>query len=294
LKASKLVILDMGEYEVPGINLELVVSGQAPRQQQGPADGGKRAGQQPQDQEQQERRRQRQQRRRKSGRLRVYSVAPSCLADRAREWGNSLAFKEGWRQTDRGFFEAPGAVGAATLTLRDAAVAPDLMPHVTVVCAGVEGAKWLVRWRHAGEVREMARLLRMVYVAALRAVPGGYLCREQEGGLRYMLAFRDAEGALQWCLLVQEALMYAPWPAALLALLEFGEQHTRDGGTLLFRGPRVKMGVCEGRPRSLVANEEGRADYFGASVNQAARYMDAAARGGQVACDLQLVEAAFR
>jgi class 3 adenylate cyclase len=54
------------------------------------------------------------------------------------------------------------------------------------------------------------------------------------------------------------------------------------------------MGVCKGRPRSLVANEEGRADYFGASVNQAARYMDAAACGGQVACEIQLIEAVFK
>jgi class 3 adenylate cyclase len=255
------------------------------------------AQQQPYKQQQQQpeqEQKQEQQPHHKPDRLRVYTVLPACLAARAKVWGSSLSLKEGWRQTDRGFFDAPGAVTAATLTPRDAAPAADAMPRVTMVFACVEGAKWLVRWRHAGEVREMARLLRMVLVAALRAVPGGYLCREQEGGLRYMLAFGSAEAALQWCLLVQEALMYAPWPAALLALPEFGEQHTPDGGTLLFRGPRVKMGVCEGRPRSLVADHVGRADYFGASVNQAARYMDAAAHGGQVACELDFATAVFR
>ena len=42
-------------------------------------------------------------------RLRVYSVLPPCLAERARFWGGHLALKEGWQQTDRGFFDAPGA-----------------------------------------------------------------------------------------------------------------------------------------------------------------------------------------
>eukprot|EP00775_Hariotina_reticulata_P001620 gene1620-1960_t len=47
---------------------------------------------------------------------------------------------------------------------------------------------------------------------ALRFVPGGYLCRMQEGDLKYMLAFASARGALEWCLLVQEAAMYLNWP----------------------------------------------------------------------------------
>jgi hypothetical protein len=42
------------------------------------------------------------------------------------------------------------------------------------------------------------------------------------------------------------------------------------------------MGVCEGPPKSILPDHLGRADYHGASINQAARYMDAAAHGGQV------------
>jgi hypothetical protein len=34
----------------------------------------------------------------------------------------------------------------------------------------------------------------------------------QEGDLKYMLAFATARGALEWCLLVQEASMYLHWP----------------------------------------------------------------------------------
>ncbi|KAI8472451.1 MAG: hypothetical protein J3K34DRAFT_519781 [Monoraphidium minutum] len=346
-EGSSLVILDMGEYEVPGINVaaargaarqrrhEEEQGGRQPQQQQPAAAGA--AGQPRQQAEaggvrqeaggaaapaapgaaapevsaadvlssaaaeqlppppppQQKQPQQQPAGRARPDRLRVYSVLPACLSERAKVWRSSLSLKEGWRQTDRGFFDAPGAAAAARLTPRDLVPAAECMPPVTLVFAGVEGAKWLMRWRHAGEVREMARLLRLVLAAALRAVPGGYLCREQEGGLRYMLAFRSAEGALAWCLLAQEALMYAPWPPALLELPGFGEQHTPDGGTLLFRGPRLKMGVCEGRPRSLVADHAGRADYFGPGVNQAARYMDAAAHGGQVACELELAKAVF-
>ena len=35
------------------------------------------------------------------------------------------------------------------------------------------------------------------------------------------------------------------------------------------------MGVCEGVPGSIMPDHMGRADYHGASVNQAARFMDA-------------------
>ena len=35
------------------------------------------------------------------------------------------------------------------------------------------------------------------------------------------------------------------------------------------------MGVCEGLPGSVMPDHNGRADYLGHSVNQAARFMDA-------------------
>lgn len=45
---------------------------------------------------------------------------------------------------------------------------------------------------------------------------------------------------------------------------------------------RLKMGVCCGVPKTIIPDHLGRADYHGASINQAARYMDAGAHGGQV------------
>ena len=40
---------------------------------------------------------------------------------------------------------------------------------------------------------------------------------------------------------------------------------------------RLKIGVCEGFPNSIMPDENGRADYHGASVNLAARFMSAGA-----------------
>jgi hypothetical protein len=91
--------------------------------------------------------------------------------------------------------------------------------------------------------------------------------------------------------LVQEQLLLAPWPDALLALPAFAA--VRDGlGRLLFRGPRLRMGACEGRPRSITPDHAGRADYAGHAVNMAARYTEAA-HGGQVVFDVTLAEKAL-
>jgi hypothetical protein len=51
----------------------------------------------------------------------------------------------------------------------------------------------------------------------------------------------------------------------------------------------MKVGVCEGSPRSIIPDHLGRADYHGSSINQAARYMDAGAHGGQVGACWALV-----
>lgn len=46
----------------------------------------------------------------------------------------------------------------------------------------------------------------------------------------------------------------------------------------------------EGIPQSILPDHEARADYHGASINMAARFMDKGARGGQIACTLELAQ----
>lgn len=54
------------------------------------------------------------------------------------------------------------------------------------------------------------------------------------------------------------------------------------------------QGLAEGVPRSMVPDQNGRADYFGASINQAVGTMQVAAHGGQVVCDEALAKGVFR
>jgi len=39
--------------------------------------------------------------------------------------------------------------------------------------------------------------------ALLLVMPDGYLCRQQPGALRYMVAFKDPARAVKWCLMLQ-------------------------------------------------------------------------------------------
>lgn len=92
------------------------------------------------------------------------------------------------------------------------------------------------------------------------------------------------QDAVKWCLVIQDALMWQDWPEALLKIDKAKEERD-DRGDIVFRGPRLRMGMCHGCPRAIVPDHNGRADYHGASINSAARYMDAAAHGGQLVCE---------
>ncbi|KIY92834.1 hypothetical protein MNEG_15129 [Monoraphidium neglectum] len=94
------------------------------------------------------------------------------------------------------------------------------------------------------------------------------------------VAYSNPVAALEWCLLMQKAAMFLPWPQRVLE--ERGCRREDDAaGRVVFRGPRLKMGLREGVPKSICPDHLGRADYHGESINMAARFMDAAAHGGQ-------------
>lgn len=76
--------------------------------------------------------------------------------------------------------------------------------------------------------------------------------------------------ALEWCLLLQVSLLQVPWPTDLLGLPPFLPELDIQG-RLLFKGPRIKMGICSGKPKTIIPDHLGRADYHGATINQAAR-----------------------
>ncbi|MCP4867142.1 MAG: hypothetical protein GY898_00305 [Proteobacteria bacterium] len=88
-------------------------------------------------------------------------------------------------------------------------------------------------------------------------------------GDAFMVSFARPEGALAWCLVVQEGLSKMPWPSEILVSETAKE------------GLRVRMGIHTGSPECRVDPMTGRMDYFGSMVNRAAR-ISSAANGGQI------------
>jgi len=88
--------------------------------------------------------------------------------------------------------------------------------------------------------------------------------------------------------------MYVDWPDYVLSHPGFEEVLDSASGLPMFRGPRLRMGLAEGQPNSVLPDHEGRANYYGSSVNKAPRFMDAAAHGGQVVTNLELIRKLFQ
>lgn len=107
---------------------------------------------------------------------------------------------------------------------------------------------------------------------------GGYEVKTE--GDSFMVAFASGLAAVRWCLDVQLALADAPWPEALLAEDLASVEHTQEG-QVLRRGLRVRMGVHAGDPVTKQDPVTGRMDYFGPSVNRAAR-VGSSGHGGQI------------
>lgn len=83
-----------------------------------------------------------------------------------------------------------------------------------------------------------------------------------------MLAFEQAHLAARWSLLVQEALTYVDYPDWVLNHPGFGEVVHPATGRLLFRGPRLRIGFAEGQPQCVLPDHQGRANYYGTSINR--------------------------
>uniref|UniRef100_A0A383WDG8 Guanylate cyclase domain-containing protein n=1 Tax=Tetradesmus obliquus TaxID=3088 RepID=A0A383WDG8_TETOB len=236
--------------------------------------------------------------------LHVYSIAAPGMrraAESTQElaacaaWTAPINMKRGWRQKQKGFFDAPGAHQMDLSPTSSSSRELQQLPEVTIVFASVADADVFTARFSRPEVQEVCKTIRQVMLQQLEAISGrdGYLCRCRDSDTKYIAAFTQPHLAVQWCLLVQEALLYADWPAAALSFPGFSEVLDPASGLLLFRGPRLRMGLAAGRPDRILPDHTGRASYYGHSVNCAARYMDAAAHGGQIVTDLALAQKLF-
>ena len=183
--------------------------------------------------------------------LHLFQILAPTLVARGKKFGNTLALKEEWRCTNRPYFCAPGTL-QAPLGPFDVA---QPIPNITMVFCMVEGGKVFAA-RSRADAKVVHETLSSVISDTIKDFPGGYLCRKQDGDLKYMLAFDSPCAALAWCLVMQEASMYADWPDTVL--LYFKEQYVSR--KLVFRGPRLKMGVCNGLPKTVIPDHLGRAD----------------------------------
>jgi class 3 adenylate cyclase len=80
-------------------------------------------------------------------------------------------------------------------------------------------------------------------------------------GDSFTIAFHDAFDAVCWSLAMQQAMLEADWPEALLTHEKAGTVYssTADSsrpGQLLFRGLRVRVAISTGRCCGLLQREE--------------------------------------
>lgn len=92
-------------------------------------------------------------------------------------------------------------------------------------------------------------------------------------------------------------MMDCTWDPSILLLPNCGAEV--KGEVLIWHGPRVRMGICEGQPTSVTPHTtSGRADYFGPVVNRHAYVLSTALQSLLlvVACTwmLQLISMAMQ
>ncbi|GAX82930.1 hypothetical protein CEUSTIGMA_g10357.t1 [Chlamydomonas eustigma] len=207
--------------------------------------------------------------------FRVYQVLAPMLLERGSFFGSKVHLPEGsWEQ---------GAVEAFPKG-QDSSLSCPLLPTVTTVFSMVEGGRHFASG-HQLEAKNMVAELEALMLQISRQLSGSYFVRQQEGEFKFMFVFCSPEAALMWCLAVQESSLYLNWSPAVR---KHWPSELSVEGDLLFRGPRLKMGICEGRPLSIMPDHMGRADYHGDSINLACRLMGAGAHGGQVVCKEEL------
>jgi class 3 adenylate cyclase len=127
----------------------------------------------------------------------------------------------------------------------------------------------------------------------------------------FCMAFQHTVDALSWCSEVQKALLNVEWPEALMdhpgAAEEWGDTDDRFssytpappntlfshwrviGCRVLFKGLRVRMGVHVGTPKMVRDPMTRRVEFFGPTVNAAAR-ITALTHGGQIVMSQEALE----
>eukprot|EP00762_Andalucia_godoyi_P007478 ANDGO_07853.mRNA.1 Adenylate cyclase len=105
-----------------------------------------------------------------------------------------------------------------------------------------------------------------------------YECKTE--GDAIMIAGGDPFAVVNWCMEAQLELFNYHWPSILYTHENCSKVFDKTTA-LVFAGLRVRMGIHKGQPRRVKDPVSQRYDFFGRSVNRAAR-VSGAAHGGQV------------
>ncbi|GLI60236.1 hypothetical protein VaNZ11_002325 [Volvox africanus] len=117
-------------------------------------------------------------------------------------------------------------------------------------------------------VQEALELLRRAAMAAA-ACHGGYVVAVSADGGHWVLVFGSASSAVSWGLYMLDAMLEMPWPDGLLEH-ELTEE-VYEGGALVKRGLRLRIGADRGCAMLRPVPRTGRLDYVGRPMNRAAR-----------------------
>lgn len=148
--------------------------------------------------------------------------------------------------------------------------------EVTLVFTDIQGSTRL--WDRAPAAMQAALDLHNAELRRVVRAHGGYEVKTE--GDAFMVAFHDPLSAVRMCLEAQVALLAAPWSEEILSLDGAAVERAANEEPV-HRGLRVRMGVHVGDPECRIDPVTGRMDYFGPTVNRAAR-IGAAGHGGQI------------
>eukprot|EP01025_Chloroclados_australasicus_P000524 TRINITY_DN10251_c1_g1_i12.p1 TRINITY_DN10251_c1_g1~~TRINITY_DN10251_c1_g1_i12.p1 ORF type:complete len:527 (-),score=50.69 TRINITY_DN10251_c1_g1_i12:1008-2588(-) len=214
--------------------------------------------------------------------IRLVEIYPHRLLQRSIQFREKVLQAEGRVQPS--FYEAPGAfeirLGAYNPAVR--------MPQVVLGFCAVESVKSLQFLSSDKELGDQFYNQLIQIIESCLRMTRGYLCQDNID--TFMLAFFNTRDAVQFSLLVQERVLKHVWMDKITKQEGFRKEYSREG-TLLFNGPRLKVGLYEGIPTQIMPHTTtGRADYFGPLVNRAARFCHAGAHGGQIVLTRQMMQ----
>eukprot|EP01065_Artemidia_motanka_P041396 TRINITY_DN535_c3_g1_i1.p1 TRINITY_DN535_c3_g1~~TRINITY_DN535_c3_g1_i1.p1 ORF type:complete len:843 (+),score=259.43 TRINITY_DN535_c3_g1_i1:65-2530(+) len=158
-------------------------------------------------------------------------------------------------------------------------------PHASIAFTDVQASTAL--WEHYNQAMYEALQLHNSVVRGLLKRHGGYEVKTI--GDAFMIAFADPESAVRFAVEGQQGLASAAWPA------DFGDEPLCRRVLApalqppLWNGLRVRIGLHSGRVQVDMNPTTMRVDYFGHTVNVAARVEGAVGYGGLIGITAQML-----